>query len=171
MCGHNTMFHGLDTNCYIIWLCAYKCTGPPLSKSFSFAIFCIPDYFKSRMFSKSPSKAFDHQSVSTSENCTIGFPHPVYRISHHISWFPDPLWKIFHPPVSIFREGTQSASSQILNRKIFVHFVRRKQILEQEQKALPTNQADKRASVRGEGWLLLWCLVHSHPITPICHTF
>ena len=36
-------------------------------------------------------KSIWSSAVSTSENCTIGFPHPVYKISHHISWFPDPL--------------------------------------------------------------------------------
>ena len=62
--------------------------GFVLAQSFAFEI--ILPGAQQNVFQLSV-KSIWSSAVSTSENCTIGFPHPVYKISHHISWFPDPL--------------------------------------------------------------------------------
>ena len=54
---------------------------------------------------KSPSKEFDHQSVSRSENCTIGFP--LIQFTRFPITFPDFLIHFETPSVHI--EGGQSS--------------------------------------------------------------
>ena len=102
---------------------------------------------------KSPSKEFDHQSVSRSENCTIGFP--LIQFTRFPITFPYFLIHFETPSVHI--EGGQS--SKLTTACPFQSSDQKDLWTEMKcTSTSTTNPLDKRAFVKSEGWVLLWCL-------------